>query len=116
MAIRIWEATGLSLLRELILRFAVWVNLLSVDNDVRITLRLAAAQECVALVGFSGMSIGVFDFPGNDGLLASRAVAHSATIVQVDIVGFRQFKNALFVAGPFAFDSRFFKVDFWHVE
>lgn len=52
-------------------------------------------------VWFACVAVGIFDFAGDDGLLAGSAVTHSATIVEVEAIGLGEFENALIVSCPF---------------
>lgn len=60
---------------------------LGVDHDVGIALRLAAAEQGVARIRLACVAVGILDFTRDDGLLASSAVAHAATVVEVEVVG-----------------------------
>lgn len=88
---------------------------LCVDYQVGIALGLAAAEERVAIVWLAGVSHWVFDFTGDDFLLARSAVAHAAAVVEVEIVGLREFEDVFFVV-PIECERRFLESNFWHVE
>lgn len=61
------------------------------------------------------MTVWVFDVSRKDWLLAGCAISHAATVVEVEVIGFRAFEDTLVVAGPFRFNACFFKYDFWHM-
>ena len=60
------------------------------------------------------MAIYILDFTGSHFLLARRAIAHAATVVEVEVVRFCEFENTFVVARPFEGDARFLKNDFSH--
>jgi len=88
---------------------------LGIDDDVVVALGLAAAEEGVAFVRFAGVAHGILHFAGFNLLLARSAVAHAATIIKIEVIGFGQLENALVVASPVEFQFGFLKNDFRHV-
>ena len=51
------------------------------------------------------MSHCVFDLAGDDLVLARGAVAHAAAVVEVEVVGLREFEDVFFVAEPVECES-----------
>ena len=65
-------------------------------------------------VRLAGVAIWVFNFTGNHLVLASGAIAHAATEIEVEVVLFREFEDAFIVASPLELDAGTFKYDFTH--
>ncbi len=58
----------------------------------------------------------IFDFAGDDLVLAGGAVPHTATVIEVEVVALRKFEDVFFAAVPVEFDAGFLKNDFRHLD
>lgn len=76
-----------------------------VDHHIGIALGYRAAEQGVAFFGLAGVAVRVFDFAGDDLLLAGGAVAHAAAVIEVEVVALCEFEDAFFVAGPVQLDA-----------
>lgn len=68
----------------------------------------------MALFRFTCVTVWIFNLARDDRLLASSAVAHSATVVEIEVVGLGQFEYALVVARPIEGDCGFLKKNVRH--
>ena len=64
---------------------------LGTDDHIRVSLRLTAAEQSIAIVGFTRVAIRIIDLSRDDRLLASGAVTHAATIVEIEIMDLAEF-------------------------
>lgn len=87
---------------------------LGVDHNIVIALWRAAAKELIAFVRLACVAVRVFNFTGDDLVLAGGAIAHATAEIEVEVVLFRKFEDAFIVASPLELDAGTFKYDFTH--
>lgn len=68
----------------------------------------------MSFVWLGCVAVRVFHFTGNDLLLARGAVAHTAAIIEVEVILLSKFEDAFFVARPFESECRFLEKDISH--
>lgn len=78
-------------------------SVLGVDHHVATVLWLATAEEDLTIVRLTRVTGRIFDFAGDQCLLASSAVTHAATKVEIEIILFSEFKETLLISGPIGF-------------